>query len=77
MPLKTLDQARAQFDQSGLSVFAWAAKRGYSHEILRGVLAGRLKGHRGQAHDVTSSSKRLIQGWPAHLVTRSLGESRQ
>jgi gp16 family phage-associated protein len=51
MTLKTLEEARAEFDRCGISVSGWAVKHGIPRNIASGVLQGRLKGKRGQAHN--------------------------
>ncbi|WP_324603359.1 DNA-binding protein [Trinickia symbiotica] len=51
MPLKTLEQVRADFDRHGISVSAWAATHGIPRHVVNGLLSGRLKGRRGQAHN--------------------------
>jgi len=51
MPLKTLEEVRAEFDRCGISVSGWAARHGIPRNIVSGVLQGRLKGRRGHAHN--------------------------
>ena len=51
MPLKTLEEVRAEFDRCGISISSWAVKHGIPRNIVSGVLEGRLKGKRGHAHN--------------------------
>ncbi|WP_408503480.1 DNA-binding protein [Paraburkholderia sediminicola] len=51
MPLKTLEEVRAEFDRCGVSISSWAVKHGIPRNIVNGVLQGRLKGKRGHAHN--------------------------
>lgn len=51
-PVKTIAQVRADFLRRGQSVCAWARDHGYSQGLVFEVLRGRLKGRRGQAHEV-------------------------
>jgi gp16 family phage-associated protein len=51
MPLKTVEEARAEFARYGISVSSWAVKHGIPRNIASGVLQGRLKGKRGHAHN--------------------------
>ncbi|MDY0011313.1 MAG: hypothetical protein RBS40_00295 [Rhodocyclaceae bacterium] len=47
---KTLEQVRDEFNRRGEAVSHWARRHGIDPEIARGVLSGRIKGKRGQAH---------------------------
>ncbi|WP_328821665.1 DNA-binding protein [Paraburkholderia domus] len=51
MPLKTLEEVRAEFERCGVSVSSWAMRHGIPRNIVSGVLQGRLKGKRGHAHN--------------------------
>lgn len=51
MPLKTREEVRAEFDRTGASVSAWAAKHCLPRHVVEGLLSGKLKGRRGQAHN--------------------------
>ncbi|WP_307616566.1 DNA-binding protein [Variovorax boronicumulans] len=51
-PLRTLDQAKADFVRAGISVAEWARDRGFSESLVRSILAGRRKCLRGQSHAI-------------------------
>jgi gp16 family phage-associated protein len=51
MALKTLEEVRAEFDRSGLTVSLWAAEHDIPRHVVAGVLQGKLKGRRGYAHN--------------------------
>lgn len=36
----------------GITITQWSADHGFSHPLVREVLAGRKKGLRGQAHNI-------------------------
>jgi gp16 family phage-associated protein len=39
-------------DQAGISLAEWTRAHGVSYDIARGVLAGRIKAKRGEAHRI-------------------------
>lgn len=51
-PVKTVAEVKAEFNRTGKAVTAWAREHGYSPSLVFEVLRGRLKGRRGQAHEV-------------------------
>jgi gp16 family phage-associated protein len=51
MPLKSLQEIRIEFEQKGLSVSSWAETHQIPRGVVSGVLQGRLKGKRGDAHN--------------------------
>jgi gp16 family phage-associated protein len=70
MALKTLEEARAEFDRCGVSVSSWAVKHGIPRSIASGVLRGRLKGKRGHAHNAA-----VLLGLKEGVVNRGDGEA--
>lgn len=50
--LRTAEEARAWLIYHGITVSQWARDHGFSHALVREVLAGRKKGLRGQAHNI-------------------------
>ena len=70
MALKTLEEARAEFDRCGVSVSSWAVKHGIPRNIASGVLQGRLKGKRGYAHNAA-----VLLGLKEGVVNRGDGEA--
>lgn len=51
-PLKTVAEVRAELQRAGLSLAEWARTHKVSYSLSYEVLRGRIKGHRGQAHDI-------------------------
>lgn len=51
-PVKTPAQVRAEFLRTGKAISVWAREHGFSQSLVFEVLRGRLKGRRGQAHEV-------------------------
>lgn len=47
---KTAEQVRANLDRRGKTIRDWAREHDLSEKIVYGVLRGRFKGRRGQAH---------------------------
>lgn len=43
---------RTWFRNAGLSVNDWASTRGFNPSITYAVLAGRIRGDRGEAHEI-------------------------
>ncbi|MCE2691653.1 MAG: DNA-binding protein [Betaproteobacteria bacterium] len=50
--IKTPDAVRAELQEAGLSLAEWARAHNVSYEVTKAVLAGRLKGKRGEAHRI-------------------------
>ena len=50
--LKSLDEARAMFQDTGVSKAAWARAHKVSRAVVYQVLAGKKKGVRGQSHKI-------------------------
>lgn len=44
--------ARNSFVARGEQISTWAEQHGFSKDLVYSVLAGRAKGHRGQAHKI-------------------------
>jgi gp16 family phage-associated protein len=65
MALKTLEEVRAEFDRSGISISSWAVKHGIPRNIVNGVVQGKLKGKRGHAHNAA-----VLLGLKEGVVTR-------
>lgn len=50
VPVRTVEDVRAEFAANGVSVSEWAVARGLSPSLVYQVLAGRKAGMRGQSH---------------------------
>lgn len=50
--MKTIEAVREELERRGESIAAWARKHSVSAELTRGVLLGRVKGKRGEAHKI-------------------------
>jgi gp16 family phage-associated protein len=50
--LRTLAEARAEFDRHGVSIAAWARNHGVSRSLVYEVLGGRKACHRGDSHRI-------------------------
>ena len=50
--LKSLEQARAEFERKGMSIAAWARQHKVGRSLVYEVLAGRKKCKRGDSHKV-------------------------
>jgi gp16 family phage-associated protein len=70
MPLKTLEEVRAEFDRTGVSVTSWAAEHGIPRNIVQGVLHGRLKCKRGHSHNAA-----VLLGLKDGVVNSSLART--
>jgi len=44
------DEVRQWFYETGTTVTDWAGARGFHRETIYALLAGRTRGHRGEAH---------------------------
>ncbi len=51
-PLRTSEQVRALFNESGVPISDWARERGFSVVLTRMVIAGKRKCLRGQSHQI-------------------------
>ncbi|TDK30950.1 DNA-binding protein [Luteimonas terrae] len=51
----TLEQVKAAFEASGMSVATWADARGFTRAAVYAVLDGRTKGRRGEAHRIATA----------------------
>lgn len=51
-PLRTSEQVRALFNESGVPISDWARERGFSVVLKRMVIAGKRKCLRGQSHQI-------------------------
>jgi len=52
LKLRTPEEARAQFDLTGVSIAGWARDHGFSRAMVYAVLSGKKKGKRGSAHKI-------------------------
>jgi len=50
--MKSLEEARALFDRTGIPISDWAAANGFARDSVYAILDGRLKGKRGQSHKI-------------------------
>ena len=50
--MKTSQEARQAFEQSGTSIASWADARGFSRPLVYAVLAGQKKCVRGESHHI-------------------------
>lgn len=50
--MKTIEQAKEEFRFRGESVSDWAKNNGFSPDMVRRVLRGLYKCHRGDAHKI-------------------------
>lgn len=48
--LRTLEEVRRDFDRRGASIRAWALSVGVDPQTAAHLVAGRIKGKRGEAH---------------------------
>ncbi|TAN08819.1 MAG: DNA-binding protein [Rhodanobacteraceae bacterium] len=49
---RSLQQTRELFAARGIVTAEWAKEHGFSPDLVYGVLTGRLRGRRGQAHRI-------------------------
>ena len=50
--VRTLEQVREEFRRHGISVSSWASRNGFEPSVVKDVLAGRVKGNYGKAHEI-------------------------
>ena len=48
--LLSIEDVRQRFDAAGVSVSDWACAQGLNPAVVYGLLSGRVRGRRGQAH---------------------------
>ncbi|MBY0409891.1 MAG: DNA-binding protein [Burkholderiaceae bacterium] len=48
--IKSREEVKAELSRNGVNIADWARKHSLSPATVHGVLAGNLKGRRGQAH---------------------------
>lgn len=46
----SIEDVRRRFDEAGVSVSQWACDKGLSPAVVYALLAGRVRGRRGEAH---------------------------
>jgi gp16 family phage-associated protein len=73
-PLKTAEQARAWFDEQGISIAEWCRQHGFSPALTREILAGgrRRACTRGMSHQIA-----VMLGMKKGVITRSPDQARQ
>lgn len=67
--VRTLQEAREWLSSQGITITQWSEDHGFSHPLVREVLAGRKKGLRGQAHNVAIALG-LKSGTPTNRPAR-------
>ena len=71
--LKTREQARAWFDEQGISIAEWCRQHGFSASVTRDILSGRKKAcARGMSHQIA-----VMLGMKKGVITRSPEQARQ
>ncbi|BAN51428.1 MULTISPECIES: DNA-binding protein [Pseudomonadaceae] len=50
--LRTPQQVLADFEHRGITISGWARSHGFSRDVVRSVLYGRVKGLYGSGHKV-------------------------
>jgi gp16 family phage-associated protein len=50
--IKTREQVKARFEAEGISIADWARRHGFNCITVYRVLAGTVKGTRGEAHQI-------------------------
>lgn len=50
--MKTREAVRAELNRCGKTIADWSRENACNADIVRGVLLGRIKGMRGEAHKV-------------------------
>jgi len=50
--VKTREAVRAELNRCGKSIADWSRENACNADIVRGVLLGRIKGMRGEAHKI-------------------------
>jgi gp16 family phage-associated protein len=63
--LKTIEQVKQQFTDSGVPISAWARKNGFSPALVHQILAGKVKCTRGESHRIAVllELKQGSKGW--------------
>lgn len=60
--LKTPDDVKREFRRAGISIREWARTNGFDHQAVYGVLNGRFRGERGNAHRIAVALG-MKDGW--------------
>lgn len=68
----TAERVRAWFAGNGITISEWARLHEFQPDLVYGVLSGRLRGRRGQAHRIAVALglKRTMTGSPCDLDSR-------
>lgn len=56
-----LDLSRKWFTETGATISVWASEHGFSRDLVYSVLAGRVKGVRGEAFQIRKKLLELPQ----------------
>ena len=70
--LKTAEQARAWFDEQGISIAEWCRQHEFNPTLTRDILAGRKRCARGMSHQIA-----VMLGMKKGVITRSPEEALQ
>ena len=70
--VKTAAEARAWFNEQGLSVSEWCREHGFGVSLVREILTGHKPCTRGQSHQVA-----VLLGMKHGVITRSPAEALQ
>ena len=73
--LRTHQEAREWLGEQGITITQWSEDHGFSHPLVREVLAGRKKGLRGQAHNIAIALG-MKRGTPTNRPARVKREAR-
>lgn len=67
---------KLRFFSDGQEISAWAMENGFNKDLVYGVLAGRTKGQRGQAHHIAVALglKRIEPSPEPEVLPHSAGE---
>jgi gp16 family phage-associated protein len=49
---RTPEKVKEEFSAAGISIREWASAHGFSYEVAKSVLSGRIAGKRGEAHRI-------------------------
>lgn len=74
--LRTPEEAKAWLVYQGITVSQWARDHGFTHPLVREVLAGRKKGLRGQSHNIAIALG-MKRGIPTNKPSRVKPEHAQ
>ena len=70
--IKTAEQARAWFDEQGISIAEWCRTHGFSATLTRDILSGKRPCARGVSHQIA-----VMLGMKKGVITRSPEQARQ